>query len=446
VQVLGRYVDRPIILGQVAGGRTTLETPRPVPKSEVLKLLRGLLDANNADLVDDSTSGTYRVRQRDMVGPTGLRPPGGAGVPAPAGVQELFVIQLRHARASEVAATVSALYGRAAAVGEIGERPQTLGRELQDALVPPAGPPPAGVVPGAVGRAASLSGDVAIVPDTRANMLLVRASRGDFGLIQAAVDQLDVRPLQVLINVTIAEVRRDRALEFGVEAGMPPTRVPRRRSVVEATSAGQATGDFVVGVIGIGGADVHATLRAAASRGDATIVSRPVVIAVNNERAEITVGSQRPFVQVARVLPTDNTARDQVIQYKDVGTRLSVIPTISADGYVMLEVAQEVNAATSEQQFNAPVISTRSITTRLLVRDGQTVALGGLTDRQHETGQRGVPVLSRIPVIGGLFGSVARRTTQTELFLFITPTVIRDDEDAEAMTAPLKTRAGLTSP
>jgi general secretion pathway protein D len=199
-------------------------------------------------------------------------------------------------------------------------------------------------------------------------------------------------------------------------------------------------------VVGIGGVDVHATLRAAASRGDATIVSRPVVIATNNERAEITVGSQRPFVQVARILPTDNTARDQVVQYKDVGTRLSVVPTISPDGYVMLEVSQEVNAATSEQQFNAPVISTRSITTRLLVRDGQTVALGGLTDRQHESGQRGVPVLSSIPWLGGLFGSVSRRTTQTELFLFITPTVIRDDDEAEAMTAPLRNRAGIGTP
>jgi type II secretory pathway component GspD/PulD (secretin) len=75
----------------------------------------------------------------------------------------------------------------------------------------------------------------------------------------------------------------------------------------------------VIRVMGIGGVDVDATLRAAASRGDVTIISRPVLLAANNERAEINVGSQRPFVQVARVLPTDNTARDQVVQYKDVG-------------------------------------------------------------------------------------------------------------------------------
>ena len=133
-------------------------------------------------------------------------------------------------------------------------------------------------------------------------------------------------------------------------------------------------------------------LRAAAERGDATILSRPVLLAANNEEAEINVGSQRPFVQVARVLPTDNTARDQVVQYKDVGTRLRVVPTISDDDYVMLQVTQEVNAATAEQAFDAPIISTRSVDTKLLVRDGQTIVLGGLTDRQRERTQGGVPV------------------------------------------------------
>jgi general secretion pathway protein D len=130
------------------------------------------------------------------------------------------------------------------------------------------------------------------------------------------------------------------------------------------------------------------------------------------------------------------------VQYRDVGTRLRVVPTISADGYVMLQVTQEVNAATAEQAFGAPVISTRSVETRLLIKDGQTIVIGGLTDRQKEHRQGGIPVLSDIPWIGGLFGRLSRRVTETELLLFITPRVIRGDDDAERLTAPLRKKAG----
>jgi general secretion pathway protein D len=193
--------------------------------------------------------------------------------------------------------------------------------------------------------------------------------------------------------------------------------------------------------MGIGGLDIDATLRAAAARGDVTIVSRPVLLAANNERSTILVGSQRPFVQVSRSLPTDSPQRDQVIQYRDVGTQLDVLPSISADGYVMLQVTQEVNAATTETQFDAPIISTRSVQTQLLIRDGQTVVLGGLTDRQRDASQGGVPFLSAIPILGGLFGRISRRTSETELFIFLTPRVISSDEEADEATEPLRRKA-----
>jgi general secretion pathway protein D len=454
IQALGRYLDRPVVignLGNASSNRVTLETPHAVPRGDVVRLLRGLLESQGVELVADTTAGIFRLLTRDAQRPAGVGPsastPGGGGAGQPT---ELFVIRLRHAKASDVAATVNALYGRGGALGELGERPATLSRELQQNQVAPGvqqipmsqGTPPATVAAGAVGRVAALLGEVTIVPDPRANSLLVRASRGDFTLVQAAVTELDVRPLQVLIEVLIAEVRKDRSLDYGVDASLPVTSVPGSdNTTVQATTTGIGLGDFALKVMGIGGVNVDATLRAAAARGDATIVSRPVVLAANNERAEINVGSQRPFVQVARVLPTDNTARDQVVQYKDVGTKLAVVPTISADGYVMLQVVQEVNAATAEQQFNAPIISTRSVETRLLIKNGQTIVLGGLTDRQREVSQGGVPFFSSIPWLGGLFGRASRRTTNTELFLFLTPRVIGDDADTDTLTQPLKRRA-----
>jgi len=438
IQALSRYLDRPVIFGAVGGGqRVTLETPRPVPRTQVVELLRGVLQAQALELVTDSAAGAYRVQSREQA--RALAPPQAQAPPrAQGGPPALFVIRLRHARAANVAATVNALYGRATALGERGA--PTLNEELRENRVAPVGVerPVGGIVPG---RTAELIGEVTIVPDPGTNSLLIRASQEDFELIQAAVREVDVRPLQALIEVVIAEVRKDRSFSFGVDASLPTSNVRgSTNTTVNAQTSGIGLSDFALRIMDIGGVDLDVTLRAAASRGDVSILSRPIVLAANNEVAEILVGSQRPFIQVSRALPTDNAARDQVIQYKDVGTSLSVRPTISDNGYVMLEVTQEVNAATNEVAFDAPVISTRTVRTQLLVRDGQTVVLGGLADRQRERTSGGVPVLSSIPWLGGLFGRVSRRTTETELFLFLTTTVIRSDQDADSITLPLKQR------
>jgi general secretion pathway protein D len=362
---------------------------------------------------------------------------------------ELFVIALAHARAADVAQTVSALYGRELGGAAAVAPAPTLSDELRSSLVPPAGAAPVRAVVGPAGRAAALTGEVAIVADARANSLLVRANRGDLALIEAVVRQLDVRPLQALIEVLIAEVRRDRSLSFGTAASLPETVVGRGGAAVAGgttAAAGPGLGDFVLRVMGLGGLDADATLRSIAERGEVRILSRPVVLTANNELAEIVVGTQRPFVQVSRALPTDAAVRDQVVQYRDVGTKLRVRPTIGSDGSVQLEVTQEVSSATSETQFNAPVIATRSVHTQLLARDGQTIALGGLTDRQRDGSQGGVPLLSAIPFIGGLFGHASRRTSETELFVFLTPRVIRTDEDAARLSQPLRERAERAKP
>jgi type II secretory pathway component GspD/PulD (secretin) len=434
IQALARYLDRPVVLAQIGEVRVTLETPQPVPKNDLPGLLKGLLRANGLALMEEPGYYSIGAPQPQTPSQTAIA----------SGPVQLFVLPIRHARASDVAATVNALYGRASALGEIGAgaRQPTLAEGLQQNLIPPAG---AGEQPGqrpVVPQVAELTGDVTIVPDPRTNSLLIRASREDFNLIRAAVEQLDARPLQVLIEVVIAEVRRDRSLSFGVEAILPPQKISGHDEVVSGSTTGLGAGDFVLRVMNLGGADLTATLSAAATRGDVTILSRPVVLAANNESAEILVGSQRPFIQVQRALPTDAPLRDQVVQFKDVGTHLTVRPTISDDGYVTLRVVQEVNAATAEVAFDAPVISTRTIQTQLLVKDGHTAVLGGLTDRQRDETRAGVPVLSSIPILGGLFGRQIHRTTETELFIFLTPRVIRNDQelDEASDSAGVRTR------
>jgi general secretion pathway protein D len=439
VQSLAQYLDWPVAITGLPATRVTLEAPRFVPRTAILALLRGLLESQNLELVADSTASLYRIRPREQARPP-TPPPSVPAQGAGQGLLQLYSIRLRHARAADVAATVNALYGRASALGEVGQRPATLSAELQNTRVPPGQAPPQAVV-GVAGVVAAFAGDVTIVPDAGTNGLMIRANQRDFELIRAAVEQLDVRPLQVLIEVLIAEVRKDRGFSFGVSTELPATSVPgTTNTTVSGTTTGIGLGDFALRVMNIGGVDLDATLRAAAARGDVSIVSRPIVLAANNELAEILVGSQRPFVQVSRSLPTDAPQRDQVVQYKDVGTQLTVRPTISPEGYVMLEVLQEVNAVTTETAFDAPVISTRSVQTRLLVRDGQTAVLGGLADKQRDHNQSGVPFLSSIPLLGGLFGRVVNRTTETELFLFLTPKVLYTDADVDSAAVPLQNR------
>jgi general secretion pathway protein D len=440
VQSLARYLDRPVVFGAITGARVTIETPGPVPRSQVLQLLRGVLLSQNFDLVADS--GLYRVQQRAAPGSADLAP----RPVRPAGAVELFSIHLRHARAADVAVTVNALYGRASAIGEIGAMPQMLDQQLRDERIPPGQITSPGQQAPIVARAAVITGDITIVPDPRSNSLLIRATADDFELIQAAVKELDIRPLQVLIQVFIAEVRTSGSFFLGVDATAGPFTNKNGTTTTASQSAGATAGDFVLKVMHMGGMNIDATLTAAASNGDVRILSRPVIVAANNQQAQILVGSQRPFIQVSRSLPTDAATRDQVVQYKEVGTKLIVRPTISPDGYVVLEVTQEVNLATTEVQFNAPVISTRQVQTQLLIKDGQTVALGGLTDREKDHSQGGIPFLSSIPWIGGLFGHVSSSSSQTELFLFITPHVIRSDADADSLSAPMLEKAEKGKP
>ncbi len=272
------------------------------------------------------------------------------------------------------------------------------------------------------------------MPDELTNSLLIRASAEDYKVLEEAVNQLDIRPLQVLIEVLIVEARHDRSFSLGADLHLPKQKLDG--GSIDANTAGGGLGDLVVRLMGLGKADIDATLRMAQSHGDVHIISRPVLLASNNTEARFLVGSQRPFVQVSRSLPTDTPSRDQVVQYKDVGTKLTVRPTINQDGYVSLVIQQEINAATSETQFDAPIISTREAATQVLVRDGQTIVIGGLTDEQRDKSQSGVPLLSDLPILGGLFGSASRSKSQTELYLFITPRILKTDEDADQVTQP----------
>ncbi len=422
----------------------TLRTSSPVPVERLRVYLESLLRAHDLRL-EEEEGGLLRVVGNNAGGgPANVQQAAALGPVQPGGAVRVFVHPLRHAPADDLARSLGALYG----IGEGGlgggreERPTSLTEELRGQRYNDAPAENAPVAdPRRTGLNASLQGPVQIVPDMRTNSLLIRATPADYATLRDAITQLDTRPLQVLIEVLVAEVRRDRNLSTGVSLRVPDQRDNQSGAVIGGELAGASTGDVVLRVLQLGAVRADVVLSALSSSGTVTVLSRPVVMAQNNEEARILVGTERPFIQISRSLPTDGASRDQVVQYREVGTQLTIRPTINPDGYVTLAVLQEVSSATPETQFGAPIISTREAETRLLVKDGHTVVIGGLVDQQRSRGSSGIPLLREIPLIGRLFGTRTERTDVTELFLFMIPHVLRTDEDVDQATELVRERA-----
>jgi general secretion pathway protein D len=426
IQAMGRHLGKAVITSGIPDIRVTFETPGYVPKASLRSLLDGLVQTHGLRLTEESSF--FRVTSAGDATPRTV-----SEADPPRDDIKLFVVHLKHARATDVASTLNQLFGGAGGQMETGLSTGTLSDELRRRGQPGDGAgQPLGVATPAAG---ALSGPLIIVPDPLTNALLMRVSQHDFDLLSSAISELDTRPLQVLIEVLIVEARRDRSFSLGADLDLAPQDIGGG-ATAEGTVTGAGLGDVVVKFMNLAKGRIDAMLSLAESRGDVKIVSRPVLLASNNVEARFLVGSQRPFVQVSRSLPTDTPSRDQVVQYRDVGTKLTVRPTINDDGYVSLVVQQEINAATSETQFDAPVISTREASTQVLVHDGQTIVLGGLRDKQRDRTRHGVPVLSSIPILGGLFGGQSEHETATELFIFITPRILRTDADADSVTVP----------
>ncbi|MGH7519532.1 MAG: type II secretion system protein GspD [Gemmatimonadales bacterium] len=431
-----------VVYGDLPARRVTLRMRQPVPKENLLALLRSLAQSNGLRVTEDDTF--IRLELAGQV-------PAAAAKDTAAASEELrlYVHRLKHVRAARLASTLQTLFTGAARPGlrDVGSGTVPLSESLRQTQggeylrsdtgravtvdVAPAKPPS---LPG------QLHGDIQIVADETTNSLLVRAQPADWAVVQEAIAALDLRPLQVMIEVVIAEVRRTSETELSLSGTIADSKTD---PAVRGTIAGNTSGNLVLEALRAGSLDVSLALSILSSRGDVRIISRPIILAQNNQEARILIGSERPFIQVSRSLPTDAAVRDQVIQYRDVGTKLTITPTINEDGYVNLQVLQEVSTATAETQFGAPVISTREAATHLFIKDGRTAVLGGLIDRQQERSKTGIPILMELPLVGGLFGTTRNVTSNSELFLFLTPRIVATDEDTERVSDALKQQAPL---
>lgn len=273
------------------------------------------------------------------------------------------------------------------------------------------------------------------------NALLVRASPAAWKSIREVIQRLDVMPLQVHIEAQVVEVNLTGDLRYGVnwylENGItdPDIRAAAAQkqgfSLVGGSIIGEGSG-FALQFLGH---NVAALLTALDRVTDLRLLQTPSVVVKNNSEAMFNVGSRIPVASVSVNPGVGNTQTYSQVQYLDTGTILKVRPRVTRDGMVFLDIVQEVSSPGSVADVYGNVrINTRRLKTEAAVQSGDTVMLAGLISDEASKGTSGVPFLSRLPVIGGLFGVQSDRSARTEVIILLTPRMIRDPGEARALT------------
>ena len=283
--------------------------------------------------------------------------------------------------------------------------------------------------------AGDLAGQVYVVADIDTNSLLVRTASKNFDRVKAILEELDRPVRQVLIKVLLAEITHENTTDLGVEFSALNIRAGSATGSV-GTDFGvvAATGGLVARVVDV---DYNITLRALQTVGRLNVLSRPYILASDNQEASITVGNIVPFIRDSRLTDTGQTIN--TIEYEDIGIILDVLPHINPEGLVIMDVAPEISTLTGttvpiSETVDAPVFAKRSALTRVAIRNGQTIVIGGLMeDRITDTIEK-VPWLGDLPGIGALFSRTIKSKAKTELLIFLTPHVAALPEQLQGMT------------
>jgi general secretion pathway protein D len=383
--------------------------------------------------------------------------------------KRVFVYYVENAKAKELAATLTDIFGKP---GEREAAPPP-----REGLAPPPGVPVApptpapGVTvttqPGVELEPGVVEGQVKVVADEPNNALIITTFPRNWPLIEDTIRRLDRTPKQVLIEVLVAEIalsdenrlgltwnlRTQRDIRIGGRTynvgsvsrvdvgppstlpGSPPTPTLPNIPVLTPATAGFTFFLFETDrFLGL--------LNLYASYGQLNVLSSPTILTSENKKAVINVSNSVPIVTQQVVSQTGTTITQeqqaptnvltQNVEYRDAGIILTVTPRISDKRVVALDVKQTVNdIGAAQPPSGSPIIIKREAETSVVLRDNQTLVLGGLIQTRREKEREGIPWLSKIPVIGFLFGRTADVIDRTELLLLITPRVIGDPSEGE---------------
>ncbi|MEJ2576374.1 MAG: secretin N-terminal domain-containing protein [Gammaproteobacteria bacterium] len=370
--------------------------------------------------------------------------------------RRLFIYRVQNGKSGELAEVLNQLFEEDEATDGLpkpklapGLEPVTLrskpaqGDEKAPAKTPSA--PASGE-----GLALPTDSKVRIVADEPNNALLVLANAQEYRQVLNAMKQLDVVPMQVLIDVTIAEVTLSDNLEYGLEWTFDNYIKTNRGNFT-------GTGLLDLGAGGLsprtgfsyaltGATGVRAVLNMLAEEGNLSVLSSPSLLVLNNQEASIQVGDQVPIATQQRQDTTDPSAPIiNNVEYRDTGVLLNVTPRVNPGGLVIMEVSQEVSQV-SEATALGPTISNRSVKSNVAVQSGDTIVLGGLIQDQRDRGESGIPGLHKTPIIGPLFGTKSDNQRRTELLVLITPRAIADRNTALQATEEFRRKLNSLIP
>jgi general secretion pathway protein D len=355
-------------------------------------------------------------------------------VAAPEGKGKINVYYLRNASSEDIAKLMQALVSRLP--------------------VPPAG----GAAP--AGPATILEGAVTITSDKATNSLIIVGSPGDFEIMKDVIQKLDIRRRQVYVEVAIIEMSLSKSRDLGFEFQVPINQArfdAGKTTAVGGTNFGNIGGaiaggpaalasmnGLAVGAVkgtfkfkGVEFLSIGALLHALQTDSDVNVLSTPNILTMDNQKAEIMVGQNVPFLtgQTQNAVTGSQTLFNS-IDRKDVGIKLSLTPQIASDDNVRLDVNQEISdvIATTSGNPAGPTTSKRSASTTVVVKDRQTMVIGGLIRDNVTASESKVPFLGDIPILGWLFKTKTSSIDKTNLMIFITPYIIKNEGEATDLT------------
>jgi general secretion pathway protein D len=359
-------------------------------------------------------------------------------VPTPTGRGKINVLYLKYANAEDIAKVMQALVSRLPV-------------------------PPAGGAAMPAGPSTILEGAVTITADKMTNSLIVVASPGDFETMKDVIEKLDIRRRQVYVEAAIIEMGLSKSRELGFEFQVPvqsknlgPNASTSAVGGTNFGNIGNAIANGPAGLAGLNGLtigaikgtftyngntylSVGALLHALQSDTGVNILSTPNILTSDNQKAEIMVGENIPFITGQSQTPsTGGSAILTTVDRKDVGISLKITPQITSDDNVRLDVYQEISNVIQTAGLNAnqvgPSISKRAATTTVVVKDRETMVIGGLIRDNVQSIENKVPFLGDIPILGWLFKYKTTSVDKVNLLIFITPYIIKNEDDAAEIT------------
>ncbi|HQL00018.1 MAG TPA: type II secretion system secretin GspD [Smithellaceae bacterium] len=316
--------------------------------------------------------------------------------------------------------------------------------------------------PSPVRSAPVVSRNVQIVPDKATNTLVIMAEREDYKIMENIIKQLDVPRAMVYIEALIMEVNATKDFNLGVEwrgvkdtgsiTGFDNARsagfigsgtglLPSATAIADTTLSALAfPSGFSMGIIGAGikiGEVVFPTIGAMVQAykhdKDVSILSTPQLMTLDNEEAEINVGSNVPYITRQESTTTSTLVNYNTYEYKDVGVVLNITPNINEENLIRLKISQEVTKVTSGADKATPTTLKRTVKTTVVIKDKETIVIGGLIGDSTDDNVNKVPLLGEIPLLGWLFKSKSQTREKTNLYVFLTPQIVRTQQDAEAI-------------